>query len=120
MFYKAKIHIEVTGMKSLYTTQHRISKKKFDEFIRGVLSPAALTDLAKKVKFVQRSRKFLIPTFVAALFRSRADKEWTLSSIYRDYNALVNNNLKLIHWGCGQNPGLKPGVKHHIFTRKTD
>lgn len=89
MFYKAKIHIKVTGMKSLYTTQHRISKKKFDEFIRGVLSPAALTDLAKKVKFVQRSRKFLTPTFVAALFRSRADKEWTLSSIYRDYNALM-------------------------------
>ena len=20
--------------------------------------------------------------------------------------------------GCGQNPGLKPGVKHHVFTRR--
>lgn len=76
-------------MKSLYTTQHRLSKKKFDEFIHGVLSPAALTKLAKEVKFVQRSRKLLTPTFVAALFRSRADKEWTLSSIYRDYNAMM-------------------------------
>lgn len=35
-------------MKSLYTTQHRISKKKFDVFIRSVLSPNAFTDLAKK------------------------------------------------------------------------
>lgn len=62
-------------MKSLYTTQHHLSKKKFDEFIRSVLSPYALTELAKKVKFVQRSRKFLTLTFVSTLFRSRPDKE---------------------------------------------
>ena len=24
----------------------------------------------------------------------------------------------MIHRGCGQNPGLKPGVKHHVFTRR--
>ena len=76
-------------MKSLYTTHNRLSKKKFDDFIHNILSLAALTQLAKKVKFVQRSRKFFTPTFVAALFRSRADKEWTLSSIFRDYNAMM-------------------------------
>ena len=86
-------------MKSLYTTQHRLSKKKFDEFIHGVLSPAALTKLAKEVKFVQRSRKLLTPTFVAALFRSRADKEWTLSSIYRDYNAvMIRQGNETLSW----------------------
>ena len=52
MIYKEKIHIKVTSMKSLYTTWHRLSKKKFDEFICRVLSPDALTELAKKVKFV--------------------------------------------------------------------
>ena len=23
-------------------------------------------------------------------------------------------------WGCGQNPGLKPGVKHYVLTRSSD
>lgn len=61
-------------MKSLYTTQHRLSKKNFDDFIHSVLSSATLTYQAKHLKFVQRSRKFLPLVFIAALFRACADK----------------------------------------------
>ena len=35
------------------------------------------------------------------------------------YDNIVNNNLKLIHWGCGQNPGLKPGERHYVFIQRS-
>ena len=31
----------------------------------------------------------------------------------------VTNSVKMIHRGCGQNPGLKPGVKHYVLTRSS-
>ena len=34
------------------------------------------------------------------------------------YRMGVTNSVKMIHRGCGQNPGLKPGVKHHVFIRR--
>lgn len=73
----------------MYTTESRLSKADFDDFIRSVLSPQALKDLARALKFVQRSRKLVPSVFVAALLRASADKEWTLSSIHRDYNVMM-------------------------------
>ena len=37
----------------------------------------------------------------------------------RDLVAFVSKNRKIAQWGCGQNPGLKPGERHYFFIQRS-